>query len=165
MQKYSGIGRIGEMLNGLAGHKKWRTRLAQHTLFLDWEELVGPEIAAVARPEVVRDSVLWVRVVDQVWCQQLQYEQNTLLETINHRLAPEQRIAAIRLRMDPGLDGELLAEGVGPQGLEPKPASGLMRSAPLDPAKEAEFKKMIGGLSDPEARANLLRLWRKSQGG
>lgn len=165
MLSYKGVGRLGELLGGLATARSWRSRLAQHAVFLFWPEVVGEEIAAVSRPEVIRDAVLWVRVADPVWTQQLQFEKNVMLTAINRRLQPEEQLAAIRFRLDPGLERE--QEQLAGERLEAQEAAartaGSRRDVSPDPATEAEFVRMIGGINDAEARANLLRLWRKAQ--
>ena len=154
--------RLGDMLRGMASGKNWQGALLQHGVFLRWEQLVGPEIARVARPEVIRDGTLWVRVVDQVWVQQLQYEQTTMLFAINELLSSEQRIGALRFRLDTGLAREIEGERREERRAVEEAQSPPKRDPP-DPAREAEFRRMISGLSDPEARDNLLRIWRKSQ--
>lgn len=149
------IALLGEMLDGLAATRDWRSRLAQHEVFLAWPEVVGEELAAVCRPEVIRDSVLWVRVTDQVWGQQLQFEKTALLEAVNGYLQTERKITGLRVRFDPALAHELI------QAREPEPAPEPPARTP-EPAREAEFTKMIAGVNDPQAQANLLRLWRKA---
>ncbi len=157
MKENNKISRLGEMLGGLASTRDWRSRLAQHEVFLAWPEVVGEEIAAVCRPEVIRDSVLWVRVTDPVWGQQLQFEKTALLEAVNNYLQTERKVTGLRFRFDPSLARELDREQTPEFKPEPPPKT-------PDPAREAEFAAMIADIDDPQARANLLRLWRKSQG-
>ncbi|TBV79278.1 MAG: DUF721 domain-containing protein [Desulfobulbaceae bacterium] len=159
---------VGGLLGRLAVAKKWRWRLAQHTVFIAWPKLVGREIAAVARPEVIRDAVLWVRVVDPVWSQQLQFATTTLLDKINQGVPEEAWISAIRFRLDPSLDheikqeaasfGELIAESSRLVDQPTGPSTGMLISS----AEEGQFSRLIASVADAEARANLLRLWRKS---
>ncbi len=148
------ISRIGALLGNLAGDKKWRERLDMHALFLSWSAMVGDDIAAVAQPEVIRERVLWVRVVDPVWRQQLVFQKTAILEEINRRLRSTEKIADLRFRLDGSLEREAEEREVVAAATEPEP--------PPDPAREAEFSKMVSVIDDPEARANLLRLWRKS---
>lgn len=156
MREKARISRLGDMLGGLAASREWRDRLAQHRIFLVWPELVGEELAAVCRPEVIRDETLWVRVTDPVWGQQLQFEKNALLETINHHLQSERKVKELRFRFDPALAGELEREQEWQPEPEPPPRA-------VDPAREQKFARLIAGVDDPQARANLLRLWRKTE--
>ncbi|MDF1615591.1 DUF721 domain-containing protein [Desulfurivibrio dismutans] len=146
------------MLTGLAGNRNWRSRLAQHQVFLFWAQVVGEETAAVCRPEVIRDSVLWVRVADPVWGQQLQYEKNAIMEAVNRRLPGERQLTGLRFRFDPALAHELDRE----QQAQPQPPPSPRA---IDPDREARFKEIIAGIEDSQARANLLRLWRHSEKG
>ncbi|WP_049824351.1 DUF721 domain-containing protein [Desulfurivibrio alkaliphilus] len=144
------------MIGKLAASRNWRARLAQHQIFLIWPELVGEELAAVCRPEVIREGVLWVRVVDPVWGQQLQFEKNAILEAVNRRLPGEHKITGLRCRFDPALAHELDSELQN----QPRPAPVPRK---IEPVREAGFKKIIAGIDDPQAKANLLRLWRRSE--
>lgn len=47
-----------------------------------WEEAVGPEIAAHAKPTALRGEVLEVTVESSVWCHQLQMQRQALLEAL-----------------------------------------------------------------------------------
>ncbi|HET97535.1 MAG TPA: DUF721 domain-containing protein [Desulfurivibrio alkaliphilus] len=158
MGRERNISRIGALLGDLAGEKRWRERLDMHALFLSWPEMVGEELAAVVQPEVIRERVLWLRVVDPVWRQQLVFQKSALLREINRRLRSREKIEDLRFQLDGSLAQEMEAQ---------KPAAREGRKAdltqPPDPEREAAFARMIGVINDPEARANLLRLWRKAQ--
>lgn len=156
MAQDKNINLLGGVLDQLAVSRQWRQRLALHTPFLIWEELVGEQIAAVAQPEVIREGVLWLRVADPVWRQQLVYEKTELLRVINRRLQSEEKISDLRFRLDPALEREVAAGKA-----EPQPTPG--RPARPDPERERHFSRLLAGLDDPEARANMLRLWRKAE--
>lgn len=159
MAENKGISRLGALLDSWALDKQWLDKLAQHELFLHWPQLVGEEIASVARPEVIREGVLWLRVVDPVWRQQLVYEKTVLLQEINARLRSRQKISDLRFRLDPALEREVAAES---RAGEAPPATGPSGPQLADPQREAEFRRQLAAISDPEARDNLLRLWRKA---
>ena len=160
MGREGNVNRIGALLGNLVGEKQWRERLDMHALFLSWAAMVGEDIAAVAQPEVIREQVLWVRVADPVWHQQLVFQKTALLAEINRHLRSKEKIADLRFRLDGSLEREEAGRVAEQRAAEA--AKGPGEELPLDPAREAEFTRMVSVIDDPEARANLLRLWRKS---
>lgn len=87
---------IGDALKSLM-HPLIRLQQAYLPLWKDWENLVGPEIAANAWPHHVDiNGVLHLAVSDSIWMQQLSFQRNTLLHLLNERLK-NKKIQNIRL--------------------------------------------------------------------
>lgn len=63
-----------------------------------WEDLVGPAIAANARPAGLKDQLLLVDVASSVWMQQLQFLKAEMIARINAGL-PGAGIEKIRFRV------------------------------------------------------------------
>ena len=63
-----------------------------------WTEAVGPEVAAHARPSVLRGRQLEVEVDSSVWCQQLQLRRDELLAGLR-RVIGEDAPADLRFRL------------------------------------------------------------------
>ncbi len=145
-----GMETIGTMLAGEVSRRNWQKKLALNQLFLFWDEAVGLAIAAQAQPLVVRGDVLWVRVSDSVWMQQLYFQKLDLLDQLNRRLK-QGRLADIRFKVDANL-------AAADEELEP-PAS----QKPVDPVQEERFEALIDGLEDDEMRQLLRRVWHKNQ--
>lgn len=161
MGREQNISRIGALLGDLAGDKRWRESLDMHALFLSWTEMVGEELAAVAQPEVIRERVLWLRVADPVWGQQLVFQKTALLREINSRLRSREKIADLRFRLDGSLEREAESSAAAAEAAAAQEEA--LPAGPPDPEREAEFVRMVSVINDPEARANLLRLWRKTE--
>lgn len=110
-----------------------------------WDEVVGPQIAAHARPARIRDGVLEVRVDQAVWMQQLQLLKPKILIRLNERLG-----------------GEPIADIFWRRGrLEERPAAtptGNERpwlERTLDEAEQARIEAAVAPLADDELRARL----------
>ena len=71
---------ISRLLSGVIENKKWRSKLELHRVFELWQSIVGQEIAAVAQPSLIRGHVLWVKVAESIWMQQLHLQKMLLLE-------------------------------------------------------------------------------------
>ena len=133
--------------------KKWRNRLELHGVFNFWDKTVGSEISAIAQPSLIRGNVLWVKVADSVWMQQLHLQKMLLLEKINQRLSGA-KFTDIHFQLDSSLKGPSKGPTAKPQ--EPKPV--------VDKNREREFDNLIGSLKDEEIKASLKSLWLKLQG-
>ena len=141
-----------QLLHTVFKDKKWRNRLELHAVFNFWEKTVGSDIAAIAQPSLIRGNVLWVRVADSVWMQQLHLQKMLLLEKLNQHL-PGAKLADIHLQ----LDSSLKQPPKAPTRKPPKP--------PLAPdkEKEKEFDNLIGSLKDEAIKGSLKSLWIKLQ--
>ena len=142
--------RLNRLLNAVFDQKEWRAKLELHRVFDIWDSTVGPDISAVAQPSLIRGRVLWVKVADSVWMQQLHLQKILLLEKINKRLAKEQ-IADIHFQLNSSTTPPAEA------------ASEEAKPVPLDPLKEREFDKLISSLDNEALRTSLKNLWIKIQ--
>lgn len=73
---------VRELLRGRGIEEKLRDYRAWQV----WDEVVGPQIAARARPSRLRDGVLEVRVDQPVWMQQLQLMKPSILTRLRNHL-------------------------------------------------------------------------------
>ena len=60
-------------------------RLADHELWSHWDAVVGPTIAAHARPHRLQRGVLTVSVDAPEWMQELQFQKQDLRDRLNAR--------------------------------------------------------------------------------
>jgi hypothetical protein len=130
---------LNKLLAAFFDNKKWRSRLELHAVFKFWDGTVGEEIAAIAQPSLIRGSVLWVKVADSVWMQQLHMQKMLLLEKINQQL-PGAKLSDIHLQLDSTLKYSSKLSEEKPKKLKLTP----------DKKKEQEFDHLIGSLKDDE---------------
>lgn len=136
--------RIGSLLKQVFGQAGIEDQISRHQAWLIWDQLVGKQIAARARPQRLRRGVLEVRVDHPVWMQQLHLLKPQILRKINARL-PTAGITDIYLRQ--ARQGSLLPNKVKPDR-EPPPwqQQELSRGdrqaieAALAPIKDEELK-------------------------
>jgi hypothetical protein len=72
-----------------------------HRLVTEWSSIVGPRIAARAWPESISGGVLWVRVANAAWLQELSLLRDDLLERVREALQGGPEIEDIKLRLRP----------------------------------------------------------------
>ncbi len=147
--KRHGSVRLAETYAGLIRDKQWEHKFDQYQIFPHWQHLVDPEIAAHARPWKIVKDVLWLTVENSAWMQQLRFQKEALLETVNAHLKIA-RFSDIRL----SLKGEKIDSR---QGASKPPAS--VDFAPPAAEDIAVYRDQISFIKDEAVRESLLRLW------
>lgn len=142
---------IRKLLASLIAAKGWEGRIALHDVFVFWDDVVGADIARQAQPHVIRKTILWVRVSDSVWMQQLHLLKGMLLEKINGRLEKSQ-FTDLRFQLDSTL-------GHGEQAGE-QPSARPFRAP--SPARKKEFETLLDSIEDDEIKAAIRRCWLKT---
>lgn len=89
--------RVSSLLKDLLGKPGIGEQITRHQAWLIWDQLVGEQIAARARPRKLRQGVLEVQVDHPVWMQQLHMMKPAILEKINAKI-PNAGITDIYLR-------------------------------------------------------------------
>lgn len=89
--------KVGSLLKQILGQPGFGEQLNRHQAWLVWDQLVGEQIAARARPFKLRKGVLEVQVDHPVWMQQLQMMKPQILEKIAAKI-PNAGITDIYLR-------------------------------------------------------------------
>ncbi|MDH3390929.1 MAG: DUF721 domain-containing protein [Desulfobulbaceae bacterium] len=141
---------ISRLLSTVFENRKWRSKLELHRVFEFWNKTVGKEIAAVAQPYLIRGHVLWVKVRDSIWMQQLHFQKMLLLENINKQLVNE-KFSDIHFQLDSSLSAPM------------EPETEKQKPIFLDKKKEQEFDKLISPLENDDLKTSLKSLWVKMQ--
>ena len=142
---------IRTLLASLIATKGWEGRVELHKVFTFWDELLGADIARQAQPHVIRKTVLWVRVSDSVWMQQLHLLKGMILEKLNSRLT-KNKLTDLRFQLDSSL-------GMDAGRREEQPA----RSAASPSARQKmEFEALLASIQDDEIKAAIRKCWLKT---
>lgn len=99
--------RLGEILDRTSARLGGPSAATASAVFTGWATIVGPEIAAHARPVSLHDRVLLLAVDEPAWAAQLRYMTTDLLARIEAATHTSE-VAEIRLRV--------AGERVGPKG-------------------------------------------------
>jgi predicted nucleic acid-binding Zn ribbon protein len=103
--------RLGELLDPIAKRLGGPASGVFAAIFARWEGLVGPDIAAHAKPVALRKGVLVLAVDHPAWATQLRYMTDQLLSRITEETATS-AVTEIHLRVN-GADGGRAAGGYG----------------------------------------------------
>ena len=77
---------LGDVLRAVLERLPDASRLADHELWAHWDAVVGPTIAAHARPHRLQRGVLTVSVDAPEWMQELQFQKQDLRDRLNARI-------------------------------------------------------------------------------
>ena len=65
-----------------------------------WPDIVGAEIAQRARPGLLRDGILFVKVTSSAWVQELEFMKDEFVERLNEMMG-EDLVCEIRFEVGP----------------------------------------------------------------
>ena len=135
--------RVGDVLKERIAALGWAPRLREEEVLTGWDEAVGPQIAAHARPSHVVNRRLTVVTASPVWTQQLALLKPELLRRIAGRFGRDvvTDLFFVTGRIDP-------APAPAAATAAPRPAVGL----PADIAGE------LDGIGDADVRDAVRRL-------
>ena len=140
--------RIGALVEDVLHARGFEDKIREYRTWLIWDETVGPQIAARARPVRIRDGVLEIRVDQPVWMQQLQLMKPMLLGRLNDRLGG----AVLR--------DLFLRQGKNAPVVPPPPpaTAPAWLKVELDDNDRAEIESTLGSLDDPDLKEQLRRV-------
>lgn len=78
-----GLEPVGKLLSALLEARGLSETVERAGALACWDELVGPQIARVARPAGLRDGTLFVEVRSAAWSMELNMMRRRLLERLN----------------------------------------------------------------------------------
>ena len=142
---------LARLLDDMISRKNWSKKIKQHTVFELWPEVVGKDIAQRTCPYVIRGSILWIRVSDSVWMQQLHLQKPLILEKINRRLKGAV-ISDLRFQVDSSLDRVDINDSDRPVASE----------AEEDPSEGEGFDQMLKSVTDDrEVQKAVKKCWER----
>jgi predicted nucleic acid-binding Zn ribbon protein len=86
---------IGEVFDHLVTHRQWESGLAEGNLFVQWEKIVGSDIATHTTPISIYDGTLLIQCSSTAWATQLHAVHDQLLSTITSS-APGALVESLR---------------------------------------------------------------------
>lgn len=145
---------VGEVMSRFFHERGLDTRLRRYRAWQVWAQVVGPQIAAHARPARMRGDTLEVWVDQAVWMQQLQLLKPKLISRLNAAIG-EPLIRDLYLCRGRPFDG---AEA-GPSAAKPRELR--WKKTKLTEEENNRIEQTIAPLGDPELRHRLRELIRR----
>lgn len=139
---------VGNLINDLLEKRGLEDKVREYRTWQIWDETVGPQIAARARPLRIREGVLEIRVDQPIWMQQLQLMKPKILARLNERLGGG-IIKDIFMRQ-----GKNVPIATPPP--PPKPPDWL--DLPLSAEDMEKIEAALGPLDEPELKERMRRI-------
>jgi len=77
---------LGSVLGDIVARQGWASRLESATLFRQWDQICGEDIASHCEPVRLAGGILVLRVESQIWATQLRYCVPNITQNIQARL-------------------------------------------------------------------------------
>jgi predicted nucleic acid-binding Zn ribbon protein len=92
---------VGETVDRLLRSWGSASVAATGSVFADWDDIVGPQLAGHAHPRSLRNGVLVVAVTDPAWATQLRFLEAELVARIGQSTGSDE-VRSIQVRVRPG---------------------------------------------------------------
>jgi len=150
------VERVSSLLKQILSEPGIGEQLNRHQAWLVWDQLVGEQIAARARPYKLRKGVLEVQVDHPVWMQQLQMMKPQILEKIAAKI-PNAGITDIYLRQT--RNPETYHPRKAKQTSEPPPWTKIQ----LNENEKQSIEEELGQVNNIELKHELRNLFTRQK--
>lgn len=125
-------------------------RFKAEQIMLLWPKIVGPTVAKIALPAQCKNGTLFIDVADNIWMQELKFQERDLIGRLNEALGePLVRRLFLQLaRMQPPIP-EPLPEA------EPTSEPTSHPDTSLDAQQELDLEREVAKVQDPQLREVL----------
>lgn len=90
---------IGEIIDSYFRNRHWDQRMNGYPILESWEKIVPQKIATNTKPIKIQNNILFVRVKNHVWANEIKIKKGELLYRIN-KTKQENFIKDIIIRID-----------------------------------------------------------------
>ena len=142
--------KMGDILQKVLKKHRIPVQTADHGLRKTWLDAVGPKIAAYTRPDAIRRNVLFVKVANSVWMQQLHFLKQDILEKIN-RANAQNPVQNIFFSLDE-------AAVPAPETRHPQDPAQAQDASALRSRDRILIEKSVAAIADAELRDILQRV-------
>ena len=121
-------------------------RLKTEQLTVLWPKIVGPNVAKIAYPAQFRNGTLFIDVADNVWMQELKFQEGELIGRLNEVLR-EPLVRRLFFQ---------LARTSPPEPSSQRESTTVLPAVlPSDPQQELALEQEVARVRDPELREVL----------
>ena len=71
-------------------------RITRYKFVASWAEIMGPAISQRTQPEYIKDKVLYVKVSDSAWAQELSFQKASIIKRLERFLEKDTAVKDIR---------------------------------------------------------------------
>jgi len=153
---------IGKLLDSVLEGYGLGEDLREHRIVAEWPSLIGKRVASRTWPSRIDAGVLFVRVSNSAWLQELSFLKDELVERINDRLGDPPVVTDLRFH----LGSTPRAHSAEIERARTRSRRPKLRRRPLPaPARGGELARITaevgGAVEEPELRNAILEARRK----
>ncbi len=86
MNGYNPRGDIGGLLGSVLKGLGLDSRIKEQTCILVWDEVVGEQVSSNARPDFIRDGIMFVVTKSPVWANELTFYKTDMIARLNRKV-------------------------------------------------------------------------------
>ena len=86
MNEYNKPQGMGSLLSGVLKKLNLDSRVREQTCLLVWEEVVGEQVSSNARPDFIRDGIMFVVTKSPVWANELTFYKSDMIARLNSKV-------------------------------------------------------------------------------
>ncbi|MFH1757434.1 MAG: DUF721 domain-containing protein [Pseudomonadota bacterium] len=143
--------RVGDILKNYCNRVGLNRRMNEKRLLDVWEEAVGEAVAKRTEPMRIKNRILYLKVTNSVWMQQLQFMKEVIVKKLHEKTG-----------IDFLQDIRFFIGEVGPMEKEAKGGSLKRDLTPLSGSDWEQINKEVSGVQDPEMQEILSGLYSKA---
>ena len=145
-----GLSPAAGAVEGYLKSQELAAALRPHLAKAHWAEVVGPQVAGVTQVEAVRSGVLFVRVKNSVWANELTLLKDDMVRRLNQKLGG-------RVLTDIHFKASGLAKSKTKAGLfvSPAPTAGELAKVPVSKAAAARIDAKLASVTDDALRGRI----------
>jgi hypothetical protein len=155
----SGTGRrkkavpAGDLVGDLLNRRGVASAVREHRLVIGWIDMVGDRVAARAWPSGLRKGVLYVRVANSAWLQELSFLREAIVKAALDHTGQPVLVRDVRFHL-PGKNepDEDAADVVAALARRKRPRRTATPAAVPDAATRARIERETDKVADPELR-------------
>jgi hypothetical protein len=151
---------VGSALQSLLQKLGLERQFRTYDALAHWSDIVGKQVAQVARPLRLDADTLWVAVKSHTWAQELNFQKGTILRRLNER-AGEERFKEIRFLVRNSLPASsnllLQSGGENPSDSVSSQSGGGAADEDLSASEIAAIESRLASVGDPVLRDALKR--------
>jgi len=143
--------RVGDILKNYCNRVGLSRRMNEKRLLDAWEEAVGEAVAKRTEPMRIKNRILYLKVTNSVWMQQLQFMKEVIVKKLHEKTG-----------IDFLQDIRFFIGEVGPMDKEAKGGNLKRDLTPLSGSDWEQINKEVSGVQDPEMQEILSGLYSKA---
>lgn len=97
--RYAKFGKAGDFLKSTFEYYGIERKMVQYKFLQHWAEIVGEELREICEPTGLNKGVLYIRVPNNSWVQELEFSKAIILKRVQKYAISEDQVQEIRFQV------------------------------------------------------------------